>query len=83
MGKPSEEQKLKGFKHHTDTYTEKPFNINLLKIQIKNFLQLRKNIKFKDHELIKSVDDNILPLDKVFLDKVFDLIQSEITNSEL
>ncbi|MGQ1909124.1 hybrid sensor histidine kinase/response regulator transcription factor [Marinifilum sp. RC60d5] len=81
----SDDQKLEGFKHHADAYIEKPFNIELLKIQVENLLQLRKSIKikFKENNIVNTIKEDVPPIDKLFLDKVSDIIQSKITDSDL
>lgn len=81
----SDDQKMEGFKHHADAYIEKPFNIELLKIQVENLLQLRKNIKvkYKGKDLIKTVEEDIVAIDQLFLNKVSEIIQSKITDCDL
>ncbi|WP_195715262.1 hybrid sensor histidine kinase/response regulator transcription factor [Ancylomarina sp. 16SWW S1-10-2] len=81
----SDDQKMEGFKHHADAYIEKPFNIELLKIQVDNLIELRKNIKvkYKGKDILKTIEDDIVPIDKLFLDKVSEIIQAEITDCNL
>ncbi|WP_372755584.1 two-component regulator propeller domain-containing protein [Labilibaculum sp.] len=84
----ADDQKLEGFKHHADAYIEKPFNIDLLKVQVENMLQFRENIKkkykqkiSKNKTRIDEVAETIIPpLDKMFLDKVSELIRSKISD---
>lgn len=85
----SDDQKIEGFRHHADAYIEKPFNIDLLKIQVENILQLRENIKEKYNNAetnnIDLIDEtcDIPPLDKLFLDKVSELITLKISDFDL
>ncbi len=81
----SAEQKMEGFVHHADAYIEKPFNIDLLSMQIANILQLRKNISQKYSSDIKlaAKDDGILPMDKKFLEKSTRIIEEGICDTEL
>lgn len=80
----SAEHKMEGLQHRADAYIEKPFNIDMLVQQISNLVQLRKSIKVKysSKDLVEAVDQSVLPLDKVFLNKATELIEESLSESE-
>ena len=72
--------KLDGFRQKADAYIEKPFNINLLRIQVENLISLRKSIK-KQYSTNVSINDNkesAVPIDNVFLNKVIEIITERL-----
>lgn len=79
----SAEQKLEGYVHHADAYIEKPFSIDLLSMQISNIIQTRKSIasKYNSEILDECSDDEMMPLDKNFLDKAIVIVTDNIDNT--
>lgn len=66
-------------------YIIKPFDLSVLKVRLRNILQSRQQLR----ETVLSMDDAIeetdyaTQLDKEFLDKVKEVINAEMANSEL
>jgi signal transduction histidine kinase/ligand-binding sensor domain-containing protein/DNA-binding response OmpR family regulator len=82
------DQKLEGYKHLADAYIEKPFSIELLKAQVTNLIQLRENItknynKDTNTTEPKKITAKQNPLDKIFLDKIDNIIEVNMMDNEL
>lgn len=78
--KSEDANKLEGFKQKADAYIEKPFNINLLRVQVENLISLRKSIKkkYSTSAVIEESGDTTLPLDNIFLNKVAEIIAEKL-----
>ena len=81
-----EEHRAEGYEHGADSYITKPFHAKVLLARIDNLLKQRcllKNI-FQKHSLPEteieesSMDDR----DKVFIKKLHEIIQSNLSNSD-
>jgi len=78
--KISEQQKLEGLETGADDYIVKPFNFEILKMKIRNLIQLKLNIRevFKTKMLIEPKDISITTLDEKFMTKALDIIEKHI-----
>lgn len=79
-----EEQK-QGWSSGADAYVTKPFDADLLNIQIQKIIETRQMLQnqFTGEFEVKPHDVTINSLDKVFLDKVITLIENNISEEEL
>ncbi|MBK3518232.1 hybrid sensor histidine kinase/response regulator transcription factor [Carboxylicivirga marina] len=80
----SPEYKREGLEYGADAYLEKPFDIQLVKTQIKNLLKNRQLLKGKFLEPSTQVED-VSPTntDQVFLNDIKDLIINNIDSEKL
>jgi signal transduction histidine kinase/ligand-binding sensor domain-containing protein/AraC-like DNA-binding protein len=78
--KISEQQKFEGLETGADDYIVKPFNFEILKMKIRNLIQLKLNIRevFKTKMLIEPKDISITTLDEKFMTKALDIIEKHI-----
>ena len=78
-----EEDRIKGFEMGADSYMEKPFNPHLLQTRVRNLLQNRKKLKevFCDGAVLPKSD--IGRVDKSFLDRFRELVEKNLSNSDL
>ena len=81
--KTGEESTIEGYKHGADIYIEKPFNYQILQLQVKNILQTKEN----DRKYFKKSPTNIKrvahnPYDEKFLEDIKQLIEKNISNED-
>lgn len=78
-----EDQKVEGYEHGADSYITKPFSSKLLLARINNLLENRKNLKklFSDGQDVE--ENNLGIVDKIFMDKLMDLIHENISDQDL
>ena len=91
------ESKLEGLEYGADDYITKPFSATYLKARVKNILQRKLKIQqaYRERLLDQSLntdnktEDNesqvpdMSPSDRKFMDKLLELMESRIDNSEL
>ena len=77
---------VKGLDSGANAYVAKPFDPEYLLAMVRSQIQIQKNI----HRILSSstqtenMDDNILsPRDKKFIDALYELMEKELSNSEL
>lgn len=83
--KTSSEARMEGLQMGADAYVPKPFSMEELEVRINNILNTRKVLKQKLTELAK-IENLQIPAtnhDQAFVEKIFSMIQENITNSEL
>lgn len=80
--KTAEESRIEGFRYGADDYISKPFNMEILRLRIAHFLDLRKKRleKFSEGDSLKveEIADN--ELDQKFLQKAIDCIEKNLNN---
>jgi signal transduction histidine kinase/ligand-binding sensor domain-containing protein/DNA-binding response OmpR family regulator len=78
------ENVMEGVEVGADLYISKPFQPDLLKLQVENLILSRKRIiqKFRSGEISTIKDITINPLDEIFMDKVVGWIMKNIDNDE-
>jgi AraC-like DNA-binding protein len=80
----SEQYKIEGYETGADAYITKPFNTAILKAQIKNLIESRRNLR----ELFgkgNNLDLKVLAVnvtDEAFLNKTIDIIKEYIINTD-
>lgn len=87
--KDSLHDKEEGYKIGADSYITKPFSASLLKIRIKNIIDVRKNISEKlsteitIKEKKKIIEDSTSKLDNDFLNKFNDIVESNLSMEKM
>ena len=83
--KASSRDKIAGYETGADDYIMKPFETEELRARVKNLIEQRKRIHehFRKHGLFEIEEKNITPVDRIFLQKVFDYINQRISDSSL
>lgn len=80
--KNAEEDKLEALESQADDYLIKPFNTRELLARIKNLIGLRKQLKGKlsDSIILKPRDIEVPSVEKAFLEKLMDIIETNVGN---
>lgn len=75
-----------GYEHKADDYILKPFDAHLLNVRVKNIIQNREKLRqlFTDQMLKPEVDegDKMISQDDLFMQKLKDLVEQNVSNSE-
>jgi len=81
--KSSKEDKIEGLKSLADDYLTKPFDTEELLIRLKNLIELRKQLQlhFSTGDILKPKKINMSSMDTVFMEKVTNQLEVEISNS--
>lgn len=81
--KAASTDKVEGFELGADDYIMKPFEPKELNVRIKNLIQQRKRIHehFQRDGILKLHQAKITSVDKKFLQKVFEIVNLNISNS--
>jgi len=82
--KADEQNKLDGLQIGADEFLAKPFSPRELEIRVGNLIHIRQLLteKYKEISVIKSEDVKANPIDKEFLDKVFELIKKHLEDNQ-
>lgn len=78
-----DEQRIKGYSCGADSYLSKPFNRQVLITRVGNLIDTRSKLKQFFGDANSLVKENICDLDKDFVTKFKELIDSKMSNSEL
>ncbi len=81
--KAANQDKIEGFETGADEYIMKPFMPEILKARIKNLIEQRSRIHehFRNQDIIDLEKIKIASFDKKFLQKVFNIITENISDS--
>ncbi len=81
--KASGQDKIGGLEMGADDYIMKPFDAEELQVRIKNLIDQRKKLRehFKKEGLVNLDNKNITSIDKKFLKKILEIIDSHISDS--
>lgn len=73
-----------GYETGADAYVTKPFDAELLKLQVENLLKSRENlvIKFKKDIILEPKELPTQSIDEVFLKDAMDIIEENMSNPE-
>lgn len=79
-----DEQKIKGYECGADSYLTKPFSAKLLQTRLRNLIDNHKRLKSFFSDRASTVQDVPLgKVDKGFVDKLHELIEARMGDSEL
>ena len=80
----SDESKIQGFEAKADAYISKPFNLEILKLRIRNLIedQKRRNELFKNSPIIHPEEITTSVTDQKFLENVLELVHQNLGNVE-
>lgn len=83
--KAAKEDKLEGYESGADEYIMKPFEPDELRTRIKNLIEQRKRLHehFQKNGLFELTLTKITPVDQKFMQRVFEIINSHISNPSL
>ncbi|MGY5356170.1 hybrid sensor histidine kinase/response regulator transcription factor [Wenyingzhuangia sp. IMCC45467] len=82
--KDSDENQIEGYQYGAEAYITKPFNVDILKAQIKSVLDNRAILQ-KQLASVKSINDlqkDLPDLDHIFLKRITDFVKQEIKNPD-
>lgn len=79
------DQVKEGFESLADDYIVKPFNPELLKLRVENFISIRRRIResFDKNNLYGKMTPNLPNAEDKFISKVFEYIKGNIDNPDL
>lgn len=82
--KADEENKFSGLSIGADEFLAKPFSPRELEIRVGNLIHIRQLLreKYKEISVIRTEDIKANPIDKEFLEKVFEQIKNQIENQQ-
>ena len=80
--KASEENQLKGLETGADDYIMKPFNTEVLKAKVKNFIEIRRKLRdlFSKNPFVRAEEFTSNKVDKSFVDKLENIIAENMAN---
>jgi DNA-binding response OmpR family regulator len=81
----SKEHEIEGLSCGADDYITKPFDISILQTKVENMLQVRMSLKDKytSQIILKPSDITITSPDERFLRKAIEVVERNISNSDL
>ena len=82
--KDSEKSIIKGLTFKADHYIIKPFNEEILKINIKNLIDSREKIKLKflNDRLIEPIEISQNIIDREIVEKAISIVENEMSNND-
>lgn len=82
--KTSEGAHKEGYEIGADAYITKPFNANILEMQVHNLLKTRRKLieKFKKDIILEPSKPEVVSQDELFLQKAIDLVEKHINDTE-
>jgi ligand-binding sensor domain-containing protein/signal transduction histidine kinase/DNA-binding response OmpR family regulator len=82
--KQTDDNKIEGYRTGADAYVSKPFNSELLNIQVENLLESRKRLRalFSKVETVHAAEAEVTDVDKEFLKKAEKIILDNLSNTE-
>lgn len=80
-----DEQRIEGFSQGADSFIVKPFNSKVLEMRIRNLIDGRKRLQFKQEDLSEFTTKNIslCDMDKEFVCKFRNLVEENMSDSAL
>lgn len=81
----ADEQKIKGYECGADSYLSKPFNARLLTVRLRNLIENRHRLQsfFTDGSNATLQKAPVADIDKGFLEKLYALIDSHLSDPDL
>ena len=81
--KGSQENKVKGLKYGINDYLGKPFNFDELHLKVANILKYQESLKEYHYNALKGEPDHPDMEKNPLLDKIYQIIENHISNSQL
>ena len=83
--KGSDDSKIEGLETGADDYVTKPFNTRMLLTRIKNLIDLRRQmqLKIQRQKMLLPMEVSVSNMDENFLKELQDIIEKNISDSEL
>lgn len=80
-----DEQRINGFQSGADDYISKPFNSDVLVVRVANLIESRKHLKelFRESLFSANAQENATNMEKTFLGTLRELIEKNLSDSEL
>ncbi len=79
-----DDQKVKGYECGADSYLTKPFNARLLQVRLRNLIDNHKRLKSFFGDRFATVQETPLGnVDKGFVSRLYEVIESRMSDSEL
>jgi signal transduction histidine kinase/AraC-like DNA-binding protein len=80
--KSASEDKIEGLETGADDYIMKPFDAEELQVRIKNLIDQRKKLRehFKRKELFELENIDITPVDKIFMQRMVEVIDKNLSD---
>ncbi|SNR30825.1 Signal transduction histidine kinase [Lutibacter agarilyticus] len=82
--KTSQEWEIEGLKTGADAYIRKPFDMELLKLKLKNILNYRDELRrrFNRDTTLQPNEVTVTSTDEIFLNKAIEIVEKHMMNSE-
>lgn len=82
--KTSQEWEIEGLKTGADAYIRKPFDMELLKLKLKNILKYRDELRrrFNRDTTLQPTEVTVTSVDETFLNKAIEIVEKHMMNSE-
>ena len=83
--KASDESIITGLDKGADDYITKPFSVQILSARVKNLIKLRQQLqeKLKNELLLQPSEIKVSSVDDIFLKKLHEIIEENLSNPEL
>jgi AraC-like DNA-binding protein len=81
--KATSKDKIEGYETGADDYVIKPFDARVLKARVKNLINQRKKLRefFLKEGILSLENSNITSMDKKFLEKIYKIINENLSDS--
>ncbi len=82
----AEDQHIEGYEAGADAYISKPFNARYLKMRVKKLIQYQQNLQnlFQGDKIVSAIGSGTINNnDKEFLEKIYRIIEEELSSPEL
>ncbi len=82
----AEDQHIEGYEAGADAYISKPFNARYLTMRVKKLIQYQQNLQhlFQEDKIVSAIGSGTINNnDKEFLEKIYKIIEEDISSPEL
>jgi YesN/AraC family two-component response regulator len=81
-GRSGEEMEVKGFALGADDYITKPFNVEMLRVRVKKFIEKKadRQRQFRENVDVLPSDITITPVDEEFIQRALQICESNLSN---
>lgn len=83
-GRTSEEVEVKGLALGADDYITKPFNVEMLRLRVKKFIEKKadRQRQFQENADVLPADITITPVDEEFIQKAIQICENNISDAD-